>query len=36
LGSERAKVQFANAQGLWGAVDDGPLQKLLVWEAVTP
>jgi hypothetical protein len=36
LGSERAKIQFANAQGLWGVVDDGPLQKLLVWEVAAP
>ena len=36
LGSERAKIQFANAQGLWGVVGDGPLQKLLVWEVAAP
>jgi hypothetical protein len=36
LGSERVKVQFANDQGLWGDVDGGPLQKLLVWEVTKP
>lgn len=36
LGRERAKVQFANEQGLWGEVDNGPLQKLLAWEVVQP
>jgi hypothetical protein len=36
LGSERVKVQFANEHGLWGDVDDGPLQKLFVWEVAKP
>lgn len=36
LGSERAKVQFANDQGLWGDVDGGPPQKLLGWEVAKP
>lgn len=36
LGRERGKVQFANEQGLWGEVDDGPLQKLLSWEQAKP
>lgn len=36
LGRERAKVQFANEQGLWGEVDNGPLQKLLAWEVAPP
>ena len=36
LGRERGKVQFANEQGLWGEVDDGPLQKLLAWEQAKP
>lgn len=36
LGSERARVQFANDQGLWGDVDGGPSQKLLGWEVAKP
>lgn len=36
LGRERGKVQFANEQGLWGEIDDGPLQKLLAWEQAKP
>jgi hypothetical protein len=36
LGRERGKVQYANEQGLWGEVDDGPLQKLLAWEQAKP
>ena len=36
LGSERAKILFANEQGLWGEVGEGPVQKLIAWEASKP
>lgn len=36
LGHERAQILFANEQGLWGAVDGGPVQKLLAWEVPKP
>ena len=36
LGHERAKILFANEQGLWGVVDDGPIQMLLAWEVPKP
>lgn len=36
LGSERSKIHFANEQGLWGEMADGPAQKLLTWEANKP
>ena len=36
LGHERAQILFANEQGLWGVVDDGPVQKLLAWEVPKP
>jgi hypothetical protein len=33
LGSEKVKIKYANAQGLWGEVAEGVVQKLLTWEA---
>ena len=36
LGSEKVKIKYANAQGLWGEVAEGVVQKLLTWEAGKP
>lgn len=36
LGTERAKMLFANEQGLWGELGEGAVEKLILWEGKSP